>query len=704
MPNRLANESSPYLLQHAQNPVDWFPWSEEALEKAKAEDKPIFLSVGYSACHWCHVMEHESFENAAIAAFLNENFVSIKVDREERPDLDQIYMQAVMSLQRGQGGWPLSVFLTPDCHVFFGGTYWPPSDSRGMPGFDRVLRSVLDAFQNRRDQVTEQSAKVTEYLNSSQHEPSVDRDHRLFDEALLFQAGESLERIFDFTDGGFGSAPKFPHTMDLQLLMRLDHRESLHPKNASAADNGDDAAKRSRWMKMVCLNLQKMALGGIYDHLAGGFARYSVDAKWLVPHFEKMLYDNGLLMDAFLDAFTITGDSLFEQTVRETFDYQLKYMTDDNGGFHSTEDADSEGVEGKFYVWTPAEILEILGDEDGKLFCEVYDVTENGNFEGENILNLQQRLEVTAEQKGMVATEFCDRMKRFREKLLNVRDKRIRPGKDDKILVSWNSLMINAMARGGRILSEPKYLDAAKNAANFLLEKMVDEQGTLLHTFRHGQAKLAAYLDDYSYFINALITLYETDGSEMWLQKAIEYSEFVVNHFHDEKSGAFFFTSKNAEKLIARHKEFQDSSVPSGNSMMAMALLRLAQFSDSTKLIEIARETANQAYDLILRAPSAAGQMLCATDRLIANQRQIVIAANKSDQAALLDLIYKKYEPNQTICFWPGSEPSTTVLAKSLVAHKSMIDQKPTVYVCENFACEAPLVGMEQIKLAFESC
>ncbi len=704
MPNRLANESSPYLLQHAQNPVDWFPWSEEALEKAKAEDKPIFLSVGYSACHWCHVMEHESFENAAIAAFLNENFVSIKVDREERPDLDQIYMQAVMSLQRGQGGWPLSAFLTPDCHVFFGGTYWPPSDSRGMPGFDRVLRSVLDAFQNRRDQVTEQSAKVTEYLNSSQHEPSVDRDHRLFDEALLFQAGESLERIFDFTDGGFGSAPKFPHTMDLQLLMRLDHRESLHPKNESAADNGDDAAKPSRWMKMVCLNLQKMALGGIYDHLAGGFARYSVDAKWLVPHFEKMLYDNGLLMDAFLDAFTITGDSLFEQTVRETFDYQLKYMTDDSGGFHSTEDADSEGVEGKFYVWTPAEILEILGDEDGKLFCEVYDVTENGNFEGENILNLQQRLEVTAEQKGMVATEFCDRMKRFREKLLDVRDKRIRPGKDDKILVSWNSLMINAMARGGRILSEPKYLDAAKNAANFVLEKMVDEQGALLHTFRHGQAKLAAYLDDYSYFINALITLYETDGSEMWLQKAIEYSEFVVNHFHDEESGAFFFTSKNAEKLIARHKEFQDSSVPSGNSMMAMALLRLAQFSDSTKLIEIARETANQAYDLILRAPSAAGQMLCATDRLIANQRQIVIAANKSDQAALLELIYKKYEPNQTICFLPGSEPSTTVLAKSLVAHKSMIDQKPTVYVCENFACEAPLVGMEQIKLAFESC
>lgn len=699
MPNRLADESSPYLLQHAQNPVDWFPWSEEALNKAKAEDKPIFLSVGYSACHWCHVMEHESFENAAIAAFLNENFVSIKVDREERPDLDQIYMQAVMSLQRGQGGWPLSAFLTPDCHVFFGGTYWPPSDSRGMPGFDRVLRSVLDAFQNRRDQVTEQSAKVTEYLNSSQHESSADRDHRLFDEALLFEAGESLERIFDFTDGGFGSAPKFPHTMDLQLLMRLDRRESLQPKNESAADPGD---KRSRWLKMVCLNLQKMALGGIYDHLAGGFARYSVDAKWLVPHFEKMLYDNGLLMDTFLDAFTVTGDSLFEQTVRETFDYQLKYMTDDDGGFHSTEDADSEGVEGKFYVWTPAEIVEILGDEDGKLFCEVYDVTENGNFEGQNILNLRQRLEATAEQKEIDATEFCDRMKRCRGQLLEVRDKRIRPGKDDKILVSWNSLMINAMARGGRILSEPKYLDAAINAANFLLEKMVDDQVGLLHTFRHGKAKLAAYLDDYSYFINALITLYETDGSEIWLEKAIEYSALVIENFHDKEAGAFFFTSKNAEKLIARHKEFQDSSVPSGNSMMAMALLRLAQFSDDSKLIETARDTANQAYDLILRAPSAAGQMLCSIDRFIANQRQIVIAADKSDQTTLLELIYKKYEPNQTICFLPDSDPSTTVLANSLIAHKSMIDQKPTVYVCENFACEAPLVGMEQIKHAFE--
>lgn len=701
MPNRLSQESSPYLLQHAENPVDWFPWTEEALEKAKAEDKPIFLSVGYSACHWCHVMEHESFENKAIAAFLNGNFISIKVDREERPDLDQIYMQAVMSLQRGQGGWPLSAFLTPDCHVFFGGTYWPPSDSRGMPGFDRVLRSVLDAFQNRRDQVIEQSAKVTAHLNAAQRELETGREN-LFDEALLVQAGESLERSFDFTYGGFGSSPKFPHAMDLQLLMRLDHRESLTRRNSTADEKESSSNEPSRWMKMVCLNLEKMALGGIYDHLAGGFARYSVDAKWLVPHFEKMLYDNGLLMDAFLDAFTITGDSLFEKTIRETFDYQLKYMTDVEGGFHSTEDADSEGVEGKFYVWKPAEIIEILGDEEGKLFCEVYDVTENGNFEGNNVLNLRQRLDVFAKEKSLDIIPFCKRMTSCREQLLSVRDQRIRPGKDDKILVSWNALMINAMARGARILSEPKYLEAAKNAANFVLEKMVSKQGDLLHTFRNGEAKLHAYLDDYSYFINALITLYETDGSERWLEKAKAYCEIVIDNFHDKETGAFFFTSKNAEKLIARNKEFQDSSVPSGNSMMAMTLLRLAQFFNDAKLIEIARETANQAYDLILRAPSAAGQMLCAADRLISSQRQIVINASESDRARILQLVYKKHEPNQTICFVPSSESSATVLSKSLVEYKKMVNQQPTVYICENFTCENPLVGMEQIRGAFD--
>ncbi|MDB4671371.1 thioredoxin domain-containing protein [Pirellulaceae bacterium] len=699
--NRLSKESSPYLLQHANNPVDWYPWGQEALDTARTQDKPIFLSIGYSACHWCHVMEHESFENTQIAEFLNANYISIKVDREERPDLDQIYMQAVMSLQRGQGGWPLSAFLTPECDLFFGGTYWPPTDSRGMPGFNRVLESVLDAFQNRRQQVNEQSKNVTQHLNTSFHRRSDTFDEgRLLEGDILEKAGKALEENFDFANGGFGQAPKFPHTMGLQVLMRLHHRHSAAADTQPPSD--------TRWMKMVELNLEKMALGGIYDHLAGGFARYSVDAKWLVPHFEKMLYDNGLLMDAFLDALLITGKPLFEKIIRETLSYQLNYMTDTGGGFHSTEDADSEGEEGKFYVWTPSDISLIIGEEASKSFCSIYDVTAEGNFEGKNILNLRQPLEEIAETAtnpngDWSVEEFLEQVQIWRSSLLQARDQRIRPGKDDKILVSWNSLMIPPMARAGAILMEPKFSSAAEMAALFILEKMVSPDGGLLRCCRHGQAKIAGYLDDYSYFINALITLFECDGKSQWLVHANRLAELAIGKFHDENNHAFFYSANDAESLIARTKEFQDSSVPSGNSMMAFCLVRLSNLTGNETYRSLALQTVDAANDLIDSSPQAAGQMLATLDSLGSSNRQVVICADESNRAKVVSLIQKRFSPNQIICHKTESIVQTGLVASQLLEGKEPIDHQPTVYVCENYACTSPLVGLDAIANFFGS-
>ena len=682
MANRLANESSPYLLQHAENPVDWYPWCDEALEKAKAENKPIFLSIGYSACHWCHVMEHESFENAVIATFLNENFVSIKVDREERPDLDQIYMHAVMALQRGQGGWPLSAFLTPDGHVFFGGTYWPPHDSRGMPGFDRVLKSVMEAFTDRREQVEQQSAKITDYLNAMSAESSSDGDAPLqFDDKKLFEVGESLERVFDFQHGGFGRAPKFPHSMDLQVLMRLHFRE---------AGQAQDSVE-SRWMKMVNLNLEKMALGGIYDHLAGGFARYSVDEKWLVPHFEKMLYDNALLSDAYVDAYSITGNSLFRDRAIETFDYQLKYMTDPSGAFYSTEDADSEGEEGKFYVWSPDEVIDVLGDDDGQFFNQVYDVTPQGNFEGKNILNLDQPI-----------SENGERLASCREKLLEARDKRVRPGLDDKVLVSWNALMIHAMAKGAMVLEDNRYLNAAVKAAEFIESEMVQADGTsLFHTWRSGEPKFGAYLDDYACYINSLVTLFECTADPRWLRRAIELVDHVANEFHDREGQGFYFTSQSSEKLIARTKEFQDSSVPSGNAMMVTALARIERLTENPKHRKLAETTAAAALELIQRAPSAAGQMICGIDRLVSSSQEIVIFCQEEEREAILKTIYRSFHPNRVICCQTESSV-VDLVAESLVKDRKMIDGQSTVFVCENHSCSQPIVGMDQVVKFFE--
>ncbi len=680
--NHLASESSPYLLQHQNNPVDWYPWGPEALGRARSENKPIFLSIGYSACHWCHVMEHESFENERISRILNQHFINIKVDREERPDLDHIYMNAVQ-MMTGRGGWPMSVFLTPELKPFFGGTYWPPDNRMGMPGFEQIITAVQDAWQNRREAAEQQAAHLTQAL--TQLGPTAGETLALNLE-LLNNAASRLEQVFDRQHGGFGNAPKFPHAADLQFLLRIEQR-----------------TKRPQLLDMVQLTLDKMARGGIYDHLAGGFARYSVDDRWLVPHFEKMLYDNALLAEAYLDAHLVTREARYARVVREIADYVLTYMTDRSGGFHSTEDADSEGVEGKFYVWTVAEIKEILGAEAGERFCTVYDVRPGGNFEGRSILNLPRTLAQCAELLRWDLASLTRELDQSRRKLLEARDKRVRPGKDDKVLVSWNALMINVLARAAAPLDRPTYLDAARRAANFLLEHVGRSDGRLLHCWRQGQAKLDAYLDDYTYMVNALVTLYETDFDERWLQQAVRLADVVLDHFQDARDGGFYFTADDHEPLITRTKDLYDSSIPSGNAMAAAALARLASLSGRSDFLEAAQATLQWAGSALRDNPSACGQLLIAADFLLGPMRQMVLIGGR-DSEGLREVVQGlrgQFLPRTVIAARPADPPLTesSPLA-TLFAGKQPLDDQVTAFICEDFTCQQPLAGCAAIQEA----
>jgi uncharacterized protein YyaL (SSP411 family) len=674
MPNRLASESSPYLLQHQANPVDWFPWGPEALARAKAEEKPIFLSIGYSACHWCHVMEHESFENAEIAAELNRLFVCIKVDREERPDLDQIYMNAVQ-LMTGRGGWPMSVFLTPDLAPFYGGTYWPPTARMGMPGFIDVVRAVADAWQNRREQAVQQAGELTEHLKDIGSEQASDDPLEV---DLIQHAASKLLLAFDPQHGGFGSAPKFPHSLDLQVLLRAWKREP-----------------NAQYLHVVTHTLEKMALGGIYDHLAGGFARYSVDEKWLVPHFEKMLYDNALLTTVYLETYQATANPFFARIARETCDYILRWMTDPAGGFHSTEDADSEGEEGKFYVWTPEEIKSILGEEPARRFCDIYDVTPRGNFEhGASVLHLAKS---TSELPHEMELAFA------LSELRQARDKRIRPSKDDKVLVSWNALMIDALAKAAGILNEVRYLVAAEKASRFILEKLFDANGRLLHSWRHGKAKLPAYLDDYAYLANCWITLYEVSFNPVWLEQAERLADDLLQHFADP-AGGFFFTADDHEQLIVRNKDLHDSSVPSGNALAATALVRLAKLTGNQRYFEAAQSTLQSAVTLMQSSPSATGQMLLALDLFLGPTAEIVLIGDVTQELtrSLLADFRRRFIPRHVLV---GHAPGQSVpkLLEPLLAGKLDIkDDQPRVFVCEGFACQAPAVGAEEIRRTWE--
>lgn len=683
MPNRLANELSPYLLQHAENPVDWYPWNEEALNRAKTEDKPIFLSIGYSACHWCHVMEHESFESPRIADVLNQNFVSIKVDREERPDLDQLYMNAVMALRGGGGGWPLSVFLTPQCEVFFGGTYWPPEPRMGMPGFEHVLNRVLHAYRENRDQVDGQSSQITQWLeaNSAAHHAAIG-DHQVLSDAV-----ESLHESFDFDNGGFGSAPKFPHPMDLSILLRL--------WNSMPESESKD---RDRLLEMVQLNLKKMAYGGIFDHLGGGFARYSVDERWLVPHFEKMLYDNGLLATVYFETYRATGSEFFSKIGCKTLDYLQNYMTSSEGGFFSTEDADSEGEEGKFYVWSPEEIRQTLGPEIGERFCQLYNVTESGNFEGASILNMTQSYSDWAKAFGVSKSELREEMRAARTTLLELRDQRIRPGLDDKVLCCWNALAITAMCEGFQATQKDSYLASAERAFQFIWSTLRDEHGNLLRLWRKGTARQSAFLDDYAYLIDALYQLYVSTFDERYVDFARDLIESMLDQFADDDSG-FFFISKNAEQLIARTKDLQDSSVPSGNSMAATALVKWGRLCGKSDWLETGESTIRFGSDLMWRSPLASGQMLVALHAHLSVPREcVILLPSGEDREAYLSKLRTSWRPQlSVICRVENDSRARSATIDTVLSGKEVIDNQPTLYLCESFACQAPVVGKQAV-------
>jgi len=676
MPNRLAGETSPYLLQHRLNPVDWQPWGPAALAQSREENRPIFLSIGYSACHWCHVMEHESFEDAAVAALLNARFVSIKVDREERPDLDQIYMQAVQ-MMTGRGGWPMTVFLTPELEPFYAGTYFPPQARGGLPGFLDVLRAVDEAWRTRRTELAAVAARISvELRRSGEASPGSLRP------GLVEEAVEHLRENFDPRWGGFGGAPKFPHAMDLQLLLRQGSRSG----DASVLD-------------MVAVTLDRMASGGIYDHVGGGFSRYSVDAQWLTPHFEKMLYDNALLATAYVEAFQALGRPRDARCARETLDYVLRDMTDPEGGFHSAEDADSEGEEGKFYVWTPAELVAALGADDAAWIAGIYQVTPGGNFEGRSILHLPQPLEELAASQGSEIAALLPRLDACRAKLLACRNRRVRPGKDDKVLVSWNGLTIAALARAAAALDEPRYRQAAERAADFLWGALQGKDGRLRHAWRAGVAKLDAYLDDYASFAWGLLALYEASFDAQRVDQARTLVDRAIELFAAPEGG-FFFTAHDHERLIARPRDLMDQATPGGNSLMAHALVRLHRLTGESKYRAAAESTLAVAADLMARAPSAMGHMLAAAETLAEAGCELVLAGRPGDPAVqrVLAAIRRQFLPQHVVAL---ADPDRPVAAASplhgLLAGKLPIDGQPVLYLCENFRCGPPLVGEQAI-------
>jgi hypothetical protein len=675
--NRLGDETSPYLLQHAHNPVDWYPWGPEALKRSRDENKPILLSIGYSACHWCHVMEHESFENEAIAKLMNDNFVCIKVDREERPDLDSIYMNAVQ-MMTGHGGWPMTVFLTPDLKPFYGGTYYPPVDRQGMPGFPRVLLAIAESYANRREDVVSSAEAITAELRKTNRMRAV---NEMLTTEVLNEAFSSMATNFDRLNGGFGAAPKFPPSMNLMFLLR-------HHKRTNSVDA----------LEMAELTLEKMARGGMYDHLGGAFARYSVDAHWLVPHFEKMLYDNALLSRAYLYAYQVTRRPLYRQTAEEIFEYLIRDMTDREGGFYSSEDADSEGEEGRFYVWTKEEILEILGDEEGKLFCEYFGVTTGGNFEhGKSILNVPRSMESFAEERGYELSELSKSINSGRKRLFYVREKRVRPGRDDKILTAWNALMLTSLAEAANILGRDDYREVAVRNADFILKSLMRD-GRLLRTYKDGRAKLNAYLDDYAYTIEALLAVYEATFEIKYFEEARRLADTMIEQFWDQGEAGFFFTSADHEQLITRTKDFFDNATPSGNSVAALALLKLALLTQENDYQRCAVNILRMSHQAMARFSSGFGYMLCALDFYLSEPKEIAIAGDSDSHEVRLFIeeIYSRYLPNKVLALAEPDDPEAGVIVK-LLAGRRAIDGKPTAYVCRLYTCLAPATTPQEL-------
>ena len=699
-PNRLINEKSPYLLQHAYNPVDWFPWGEEAFEKSRREDKPIFLSIGYSTCHWCHVMEHESFENDSIAATMNSHFVPIKVDREERPDVDKVYMSAVQAMT-GSGGWPLSVFLTTDLKPFYGGTYFPPRDAHGRPGFPTVLERIHQVWEDDREKILESGNQLIALLRQERAPSELGAD---IDESILKKTYHQIAAQYDAKYGGFGAGTKFPRPVVLNFLLRYHVRtHNAEPLN------------------MALATLRSMVLGGMYDHLGGGFHRYSVDPQWRVPHFEKMLYDQAQLAHSYLDAYQITHDEFYARIARETLDYVLRDMTDLAGGFYSAEDADSldpekpsHSSEGAFYLWTKAEIERNLESDSAKIFCHHYGVDEHGNalsdplgeFENKNILFCSFTLEQTAKIFSLDESKVESILAAGRKKLFELRDARSRPLRDDKIITAWNGLMIGAFARASRIFSEPRYAEAATHAAYFVETALYDPAtGTLKRRFRDTEAKFEAQLDDYAFFVQGLLDLYEATFDPRSLKLALELHGTQISLFWDASEGGFYDFSGRDPSILLRTKEMYDGAEPAGNSVAAMNLIRISQMTDDTILKKMLETMIGRIGVQVQQAPHAMPLMMAAIDFFLTTPKQIVIAGKRdsADTRKFLEEIARRYLPNKILLLADG-DSNQEFLASRLpfLASMTSLENRVTAYICEDYACSFPTTDLTQFRALLE--
>lgn len=681
-PNKLINEKSPYLLQHAYNPVEWFPWCDEAFEKARKENKPIFLSIGYSTCHWCHVMEKESFEDEEVAKLMNEIFVSIKVDREERPDIDGIYM-TVCQMITGSGGWPLTIVMTPDKKPFFAGTYFPKQDRFGRIGMLELIPKLNDIWKNRRQEVMNSADEITNSINRISFKKSDEE----IDENILNKAFEEFLRRVDKQFGGFGNAPKFPTPHNLLFLLRYFRKT----KNSSA-------------LEMVEKTLTEMRKGGIYDHIGFGFARYSTDKYWLVPHFEKMLYDNALLLMAFTEAFQITGKFIYKRTAEEIVEYILRDMTHPEGGFYSAEDADSEGEEGKFYLWTEVEVRQLLPKDEADFAINVFNLEPNGNWydeargirTGNNILHLKKTFQELADDFSMDEEKFYEKLNSIRKKMFEWREKRIRPHKDDKILTDWNSLMISALVKASLVFDNNDFLKAALSADSFIKKYLFDGK-KLLHRFRDSDSAIDANLDDYAFYIQAQLDLFEATSEAKFLSIAIELDKYLYQNFWDENLGGYFFTSKQSEKLIARQKEIYDGAIPSGNSVQLLNLIRLNKITNHIDYDELAIKQIRAFAGEINRMPSVFAQFLCGLDFFFGQSTEIIITSKgKLLTEQTMKEISKRYFPDKVIIQLNENNLSElTGILTYLNDYK--MDDEVTIYLCRNFVCEKPTSNINDV-------
>lgn len=681
MSNRLSTSTSPYLLQHKDNPVDWYPWGNEALDRARQEHKPVFLSVGYSSCHWCHVMAHESFEDADTAAYMNEHFVNIKVDREERPDIDSIYMTAVQALT-GHGGWPMSVFLTPDQIPFYGGTYWPPQPRQGMPSFRQVLEAVSDAWENKSDDVQANAQNVRQFLEAASTQAPREAE---LSEALLDEALAAFGQAFDRRNGGFGNAPKFPQPSIIDFLLRFVRRRN-----------------DSRAIRMVELTLDQMAAGGMYDQLGGGFHRYSVDAEWLVPHFEKMLYDNAQLAQVYLDAYRQLGHPDYAGVVRATLRWVLREMTAPEGGFYATLDADTEGEEGLFYLWTPEEVDTVLSGDDASIAKLFWGIEPGGNFEGRTILTARKSDEAVARTLGMKLDDVANRIPVIREALLQARGARVKPGRDEKIIAAWNGMMIRPMAEAAIALDEPAFGEAAVRAGEFLLDSLFPKSGAL-HSIRDGVPGTGAFLDDFANAIGAFLTLYQTTFDRKWFDAAVRLTGTVLDEFGDDATGLFFDTSTHAESLVTRPRDLQDGAVPSGNSVMALVLIELGHMTMNETYSQRAEGILRPLASLAGSQPLGLSNALCGIESWLASAQEIAIAAKEGDPhiGEFQKAYYDRYNPNAIIGLAvDGNEAA--IAGMPFLDDRPLRNGKPAAYLCEHFTCMPPVSTAEELGTLLE--